>query len=196
MKCILLGMSATDLEIINAALTAIHHDPINDLDDGSPEAQVASANYESLVEAELTKYPWSFASDYDELDVINETPDNEWDYVLQTPNTLIKLVSVEVDGMPIAYKRQAARIYCDYNENVYADYRYRAPESVWPGDFKKGIQTRLEALFLRALDEKDKEGEARDSRADFELLQARNEDAKNKTPRDRRSSRLVSVRRG
>lgn len=189
-------MSATDIEIINAALTVTGHEAITGLDDGSAEAIVASANYEDVVAAELAKYPWSFARQYEELDLLQVTPDNGWEYAFSSPSDMLKLINVEVDGYPIEYRRRGARIYTNQNEDVFADYAARVAEDEWPHDFKKGIITRMEAVFLRGLDEKDAEAEARDSRADFELIQARNEDAKNQTPRDRRSSRLVNIRRG
>lgn len=189
------GMStAENIKIINAALTRSGHNQITSLTDGSAEAEVANANYNEIVAAAITRYPYSWARKYKELNRLSETPDDEWSYVYQLDSDLLKFVVAEVNGSPIEYEIKGTKLYCDESDNVYAEYIYQPAESFFPHDFKEAVITRMEALFLRALSDKDKEAEARDSRADYQFTLARNNDAKNKSPRDRRTSRLVSVR--
>ena len=186
--------TADNIKIVNSALTRSGHNQITSFDDGSAEAEVAQANYDEVVASALSSYPWSFANKYKQINKLSGTPDNEWDYQYQLDSDLLKLIVVEVNGQNIDYERVGDVVYCDESDNVYAEYVYEPAEATWPHDFKEAIITRLEALFLRALADKDKEAEARDSRADFQFSRARNNDAKNKSPRSRRSSRLVNIR--
>lgn len=190
-------MSAESLNIINSALTSTGHTQITSLTDGSTEAEVSSANYEYIVRAELTKYPWSHSKKYKRLNRLNQTPNNGWAYVYQLDSDLLKLVVVEVGGQPIEYERHGSELYCDAAEDVYAEYIFRSSEDNWPYDFRAALGKRLQALFLRSLAEKIKEAEAIDQSADILFLRAKTEDAKNQTPKDRRlTSRLVGVRGG
>lgn len=187
-------MTTSDLTSINAALTRTGHDQITALDDGSAEAECAAANYEIVVRAALKKYPWSWASEYAELDLLDETPINEWAYVFEKPSEALKVTAVMVAGYPIDYKQRGSNIYCNENASVVADIIVRAPEEDFSDDFTEALIVRLEALFLRALAEKHDEAAARDGQADYLFKLAYNDDAKNKTARDRRTSRLVTIR--
>lgn len=191
-------MSLSDAAIsnINAALTSTGHDPITDENDGSTEAIIAGANYEKIVKAELSRYPYSWASDYDELDLLDITPDNGWQYVYQLPANILKLASIEVNGYPIEYRRLGSKVYCNHSAGVFADWRFRADEEEFSDDFTEALITRLRGLFVAGVDEKDAEAQVYYDSAAFQFKMVRNEDAKNKTPRDRRTSRLVSVRNG
>lgn len=187
-------MSVEDLDIINAALTRTGEETINSLDDGSPAAEVASANYEMIAKAALTKYPWSWAIESAALDLLQGTPINGWGYQFSKPSSALKVWAVKCQGAPIYYQQRRNKIYTDSNDDLVADFTERVAEEFWSDDFVEAITQKMEALFLRALAEKHEEASARDDEAIVSLRLAYNNDAKNKTPRDKRASRLVNVR--
>ena len=101
---------------------------------------------------------------------------------------------MEVNGRTVPYDAKGSKIYTNEKENVICEFGQRVDESQFPDDFVAALITRFEAIFTKALAEKDTEAEALHEKADLKFKMHRNRDAKNKTPRDRRSSRLTRVR--
>lgn len=192
-------MSAEQIKIINAALTRTGNNQITGLDDGSVEAEIAAANYEEVVWEELSDHPWSFAKKSAELNKLAETPENEWTYVYEEPADLLELVTVTQSKAGVAYERNANKIFShadNTNTAVFCEYIARVEETLWPGKFRAAIIERLEALFIRALNEDYSAAEARERDAEIGNRRARFGDSKNQTPRRRKVSRLTLWRRG
>lgn len=192
------GSMSENIKIINAALTRGGNSQITSLDDGSVEAEIASANYEEVVWEELCDHPWSFARKEAELNLLAETPINEWSYVFEEPSDMLELITVRQNKISIPYERNGEKIYTNAtntNTPVYAEYIVRIDEISWPGKFRAAIIERLEALFLRALNEDYESAEVRERDAEVGNRRARFADSKNQTPRRRKVSRLTSVRR-
>ena len=188
--------TAEAIIITNSALTRTGHNEITDFEDGSDEAVCAKANYEELVREELAAYPWSWAKTDADLDRINAATIDEWAYVYQLPETVIKLVRVHVYGRGIEYKKKGDKVYCNEVEGVSAEFIYRADEEDWSPDFRGNLIRRLEAVFLRGLDENYDAAELRERAADDNGSMTKSRDGQNRTPKDRRRpSRLVAIRR-
>jgi hypothetical protein len=198
-------MAATDLAIINAALTRTGNQTITSLDDAVIGAQIATANYEELVKAELSANPWKSATKTEVLDIQMDGDDpvaapDPWLYVYDLPDDLVSLRTIAVAGMPIDYAVMGSTILCnvlsDDTTDVVAHYVWRVGVALWPPWFVESVTQRLEALFLRAIGERYEEAEARDKSADMQFSVARNRDAQMQTPRDPYRSATLAARRG
>jgi hypothetical protein len=86
------------LDYINAAATRTGSDPVTELNDGTPVGNTAGANYEQIVRAALTGYPWRWATKTATLALLTGDVDLPWTYAYQLPTDLLKLRVVTVSG--------------------------------------------------------------------------------------------------
>lgn len=193
---------ATDLSIINAALTRIGEAPLTSLTGSSVGAKIANENYELLVEAHLSVYPWKRASKIEQLsrldpDVEGEPPE-PWTATYQLPSDLTEIRAVKVGGYNIPYEVHGDTILCDAGEadEVILHYVWRALEADWPAWFREGVTRSLEAVFLRGIGERYREAEARDAAANDWWRLAKNRDSQSQTPRAPAGSPALSARIG
>lgn len=189
---------AEDLSIINAAATRTGNAPITSLNGSSIVAIVAKANYELLVEGELSNYPWKRASKIKQLARISSTagdPPEPWTAAYQLPTDLTEIRTVRIAGASIDYEVHGDTILCDAAESdeVILHYVWRANESDWPAWFRLGMIMRCEAMFLRGIGERYREAEARDAAADAQFAKASNRDSQSQPSRNPvRSGALVA----
>lgn len=190
---------AEDLSIINAAATRTGNSPITSLSGSEIVAVVAKANYELLVEGELSNYPWKRASKVKQLsrldpDEMGEPPE-PWTAAYQMPSDLTEIRTVKVAGRSIDYEVHGDTILCDAAESdeVILHYVWRSAESDWPAWFRLGMIMRCEAMFLRGIGERYREAEARDAAADEQFAKASNRDSQSQPSRNPvRSGALVA----
>ena len=189
---------SVDLQYVNAALTRAAFETVSQLPGTTAEGKVAQENYEKLVVAELTSYPWNFASTKRNLNLLSQTPDLPWLYAYQKPTDLLLLRRLEVEGYGIDYEVLTDKIHCDYGSDstVIAKFTWRVPETLWPGWFGLYITRRMEAIFLRSPAGQYEEAASVDEACEVLLSKARTEDAKLKTPVDPRRHPLLDARRG
>jgi hypothetical protein len=189
---------ATDLALINAALTRVGEDPITELNDGSAGSDIAGQNYDQLVEFHLTNYPWTWATKTALLAQIDGEPDPPWGYMYQLPVDVRRLRVVTVDGIPIDYEPQFNKLLCDYDEtnDLYAKYTWNVPEGYWPADFAEGIRQYLEAMFLRGIGERFEEAKDRETEAKRTMQAAKTADAQKRPPRNMHTSPTLAARTG
>src|SRR3990167_9859165 len=106
---------ATDLSLINAALTRIGNAPISDLEDGTSAGTIANENYEQVVRAELARSRFKLPSKFEQMSLIDEdeqgTPPEPWQYGYILPTDLIKIRTVKVAGDRIPYEQMGRIIF-------------------------------------------------------------------------------------
>ncbi len=195
-------MANVDLSLINAALTRTGNDPISSLDDGSVASKITLENYEFVVRAELARSRFKLPTKIQQLSLINSleeglTPE-PWEFAYTLPTDLIKLRTVMVDGVPIAYEQMGKMILCnvDQTQTVIAKYLWRIPESWFAPEFAEGIIRTMEAIFLRGIGERYAEATDRDDAAKAQLATARSSDAQAQTPQEPVSSPALRARTG
>lgn len=86
-------MPLTDIQICNMALGHIGHIGhightkfLSDLAERSSEANVVNNFYAQAVEMTLESYPWPEATKYGTLGLVEEDPNDDWDYLYQYPS--------------------------------------------------------------------------------------------------------------
>lgn len=196
-------MATTDLSVINAAATRTGNEPITALSaDGGPVASIALSNYENLVKAELSQYPWKQATKIIQLDRIDADvsgdPPEPWTAAYTKPTDCLEIRAVMVSGLPINYAVHGSTILCDADESdeVIMHYLWRVPEASWPAWFREGMIQRCEAMFLRGVGERYREAQARDQSAADQFRVAKNRDSQQQTARDPMVSPTLRARGG
>jgi hypothetical protein len=193
----------SNLTVINAAATRTGNEPVTALStDGGPVAAIALNNYEDLVKAELSLYPWKRATKITQMeridaDVMGDPPPPR-SAAYQLPNDLIDIRTVKVAGCVINYEVHGDKILCDAGESdeVILHYVWRVPEVDWPPWFREGVTRRMEAVFLRGVGERYREAQARDEKAEEQFALAKNRDSQSQTPRDPAVSPTLAARSG
>ena len=157
--------------------------PITSFSDGTTEATVASNLYEDTVRDMLTRHRWHFASGQKQLSRLVDAPLNRWDAAYQLPAAILRLSAVMVNDTPIAYDVYQDNVYCNATENdeVYADYIYRAIEEYWPPYFTKALEFELASIFAYSVAAQENLSGIREKRAIRQLAISRNIDSQGQT---------------
>lgn len=101
---------ASQLEIINAALSRIGANEIVSLDEGTAEARIAGASWEIARRACLRDHPWNFAIKEAELNRLTGVAPHQFKYAYRIPALCVRLL--QVVGNPV-YRLQAGNIQMD-----------------------------------------------------------------------------------
>jgi len=135
-------MALTDIELCSRALTRLGAHPIQSFTDGTDIASACDSVYGSILESELSVYPWRFAMKKATLAQLADTPVNEWTYAYQLPTDRIGAPfalfdSTRVGATPFKrYEVFADKIFTDANQLV-IDYPYKPSESAFPAYFSE-----------------------------------------------------------
>lgn len=183
----------TEIDLINAALTATGNSPITSLEDGTSEAEIAAANWDAVVGPEF-EHPWTWTHTTRRLNRVDGTgTDTAFLYAYQVPIGF-EVERVEVCARLVPWESMGDLILCNQDDNVVAICRWRPPVRNWPPSFKGAIIKRLEALFLRAISDDHEEAAARDQAAEKAFLRAKNKDSGKRSPRRPGTSALLEAR--
>ena len=88
-------MALSRTQVINRALQLIAADTIGDPDEASASARAAKIEYDSLVRAELSAYPWYFAKAQVGLPAALDAPLFKFAYSYTLPADFLRLVELE-----------------------------------------------------------------------------------------------------
>ncbi|MBK3775929.1 hypothetical protein GAY31_17480 [Azospirillum brasilense] len=184
----------TDIDLINAALTATGNRPITSLEDAESESVVSLANFEAVIGAEFA-HPWTWTLTTRRLARVAGSPDTIWTTAWQVPAG-VEVDRVEVSGRAVPWESMSDLILTNEQEGVVAIGRFRPAVRNWPDLFKTAIVARLEALYLRSLNEDPAAADARDKAAERLIRMARLADSRKRSPRSPTTSALLEARRG
>ena len=138
---------SSNVDIASNALQMLGAKAINSFDDSGAGAAAAKALYEPLLTALLTNTYWRFAIKKASLNLLSQTPLNEWKYAFQIPTDNLKIEK--------AYHLRSYQIYQNFlyaNQNsVEIDYVYRVPESLFPSYFELAFTYKLASEFALAV---------------------------------------------
>lgn len=96
---------ASKVDIINMALTRLGEQPIGAIDEGSEPANIAGRIYDIVLESELRKWPWTWATTTQELtSIASETPP-DFATAFALPADYIKMVEITDPTMGTTYWR-------------------------------------------------------------------------------------------
>lgn len=134
---------ASDIDIASNALVLIGANPINSFDEPGAGAAAAKALYEPTLLAMLTRTYWRFAIKKQSLNLLSQTPLNEFQYAFQLPTDNLKVLKT--------YPRSWYKIYRDLiysnTQSLAIDYVFRPETSGIPDYFVFALQYKLAADF-------------------------------------------------
>lgn len=183
--------------LCSAALTRIGANNITSLADDTTEALVANQNYEIEVVSLLTRYPWRFATKRVELSKLGEDANPPWKYRYQIPADRLLLQNVMQGGYPVDYDRYEEEIHTDTDNATTAlilEYVYRVSEGSWPPYFVDAVIDRLEAVFMKALTNKEQASARREEEAEVSYRLSKNLDARQQTTHRVRTGGVLARR--
>lgn len=148
---------AAPIEVVQAALHRVGEDVIASLDDASTPAQVATSNYEGIVESVFARHAWTFAKQTLDLTYQGAVTLGPWTHAFVWPAEVMNIRYVMQDGVRLRagdYSLESGRLLTTSDEDLQIVATVRAPEGDWPADVAEAIVTRMHALFLEALCDK------------------------------------------
>lgn len=108
---------ATQVGIINTALTFMGSDLITSVTENTERRRTATAIYDDIRDATIRAYPWNFAKRRITLAPLSASPDSDWEYAFQKPSDCLRilgtypsLVKYDVEGDTIVCNEDVLRI--------------------------------------------------------------------------------------
>jgi len=149
------------LSIMNTALVSRGWDEITSENDGTAEFRVMMRNWPSIVEAELEGGKYEFSKAQASLVTRIEGRFGKRDGFL-IPNDALTVRHLWLAGSGarnfVDWVADGEAVYVDSPSGCHIEYLTVPDPSIWSANFSRGVQHRLEAVLIRAL-----EGEAREA---------------------------------
>ena len=138
---------ATDIDISSNALQLLGSKSITSFDDPGAGAAVAKALYEPTLEAMLTDTYWRFTMKKQVLNLLSQTPVNDFQFAHQIPTDSLKIYKVDPHCF---YKIYQDKIFSNQN-TLTADYAHRPDTTLLPSYFVLAFTYKLASDFALAV---------------------------------------------
>ena len=140
---------AEKIKLISNALILIGDLPVTSLSGNSRAETVANNLYDNIVQNEISKYRWGFATRRVQLALTAEVPiGDEYQNSFQLPPDLLVLTKID---SPANYKMYGDKIHMNSTGPVYAEYVANVREGDWPVYFAKMIEYALAMDFAPSI---------------------------------------------
>ncbi|MBX2834761.1 MAG: hypothetical protein KTR28_07300 [Micavibrio sp.] len=188
-------MALSDVALSARALIRIGASPITSFSDGSAEAEIAGALYDTTRDALLSAYPWGFATGQVALTQLESTPTADFKYAYALPNDFLRALSAGngARGRGLKYRIAGGQLHTNAAE-VTLTYVFRPDESEFPPYFDAALIAKLSAEFTIPVTESTSRAETHHALAEREYERARQIDAQSDTPSAIERFPLVDVR--
>ena len=188
-------MPLSAIDLCSRALLGIGANQIQSFDEGTAEAEIASALYDLVREGVLSIHPWNFCRGQAKLARLSAAPVTDYEYAYQLPSDMLTIRSIgqEESTTGLIYRRAELRIHTDADE-VWLDYTFKPDESLHPPYFNIALVSSLSARFAIPLTESTSRWEGLAKMAEHDLRRARLADAQEDTPSRIDDFTLVNVR--
>lgn len=194
---------SSKVSIINQALIELGDDTILSLDDDSARALIAREVYDDCVDEVLTVYPWNFAIERQSLGRLDETPEYGYDYTFQLPTNPYCLRVLEIEDensygnnewVSADYKIEGRKLL--YNEEtVKIKYIKRVEDTTeFSPLFKSALKYYIAYKLAFYITTSNKIREDMYRLYTMTIREAKNKDAKEGTPNQRKVSTWITVR--
>lgn len=188
-------MPLNNITLCSRALIRIGAVPITSLSDGTAESEVAATLYQSVRDALLSAYGWSFATAKTSLTQLTSAPSADFSHAFALPNDFLRALSA---GQGRAARGATFRIIGpELHTNVSAvtlSYIAAVDEADFPPYFAQALTARLAAEFCIPITENTSRTEALYRLAEREYENARQIDAQQHSPSAIESFPLTDVR--
>ncbi len=174
-------MALTAIALCGRALVRIGARAITAFDEGTAEAEVASALYAPARDALLSANSWSFATAQATLPKLADAPTADYAHAFQLPADFLRALGAGAGrGRGLAYRIVGRTLHADAPD-VTLTYVGRPAEEDFPPFFDHALIARLSAEFCIPLTESTSRAEALQRLAEAEFRRARLIDAQQDT---------------
>lgn len=181
---------ASQVQIVNQALTKLGAARITSMDDGTNSARVMSAIYDIKRDAELAANPWTFAIKRASIPASTDTPGFYWSHAYPLPSDFLSLVQVGADfafyesDTGALFDVEGGAILTNESSPLDVRYVYRVTNpGLYPALFVEALACRLAAEACEQITQNQSKREAAWSEYKQALRQARRTNAIEQPPR-------------
>jgi hypothetical protein len=138
------------VSIISNAFILLGEYPVNDINVLNPIHSAASIVYDRLLSSILSKYPWRFAIEHQDLSLLSTPTNNdEWTYAFALPTVPSMLWLYRIYPTTEDYIIYQDKLFANINE-IAIDYIFQPPENKFPSYFVNLLvhQVTAEIAFL------------------------------------------------
>ena len=171
----------TDINICSRAMNAIGADSITSFSEGTTEAKVANQKYEICKQKLLSIYPWAFNRAEIFVPRLPNNRETKFTYIYEKPEDCLNVRAVKENGIPVDYSFDLGKINTNAEKPILvysADYQ----EKDMPAYFVALLIDLCARDFLIPVTGKYDEYKMYDNIYQNSLAEAKNVDAKSKTP--------------
>lgn len=188
-------MPINNITLCSRALVRIGAVPITSFSDGTAESEIAATLYESVKDALLSAYGWSFATTQVALTQLATDPIADYAYAFGLPNDFLRALSAGSNAKSRGVNFRIANGGLHTNVSaVTLNYIAGVDESAFPPYFAQALVARLAAEFCIPVTENTSRAEALFNLAEREYEQARQIDAQQDSPSRLENFPLTDVR--
>lgn len=147
-------MADSKIDICNFALGLVSVDPIASFEDGTTESDAADTFYEKTVRQLLVLYGWTFATNYQELNISgNLEVVGEWSTPYQLPADCLEVRALKLNGLDVPFQRVQNYLYTRLGDDdlPVLEYTSRVDEDQFTEHFITLLQFRLAQLFAGSI---------------------------------------------
>lgn len=139
-------MASSQTEVVNIALTILGADLITSIDDPVKSAILASANWNTLLDATIRAYPWNFAIKNQVLSPESATPvDSEWTYQFTLPPECLRVLKTDLTDQD--WVVEGRNLYAN-SDTVKLKFLQRVDDTnVWDACFTQAFAVRMAHLL-------------------------------------------------
>lgn len=181
------------INICSRALNAIGAESISSFDDGTDEAKIANAKYETAKKDLLAVYPWTFNTAEVYLGRLNSDSLAKYTYLYELPTDWLRTLAIKQGATMVPFCYRQGKINTDY-ETASIEYLYDIDETDMPAYFVSLLIDRLARDFLIPVTGKNDDYAIFDRIYQNNLATAKNVDAQSKSPSVIDTSLLLRVR--
>lgn len=185
---------ASVVSICNKGLGWVGGNRILTLDDGTTEANLCKDNYDSIRDALLEDFDWSFAIDREKFPAASEAPDFGFSKKFPIPHYALRVIEVTSGGKDIDYRVEANHILADEDAIEVVFIRQITDPNKLSPLFREALAARLAADFAIPLAKSRSLQEDLWRLFDAKLSEALNVDSMQGSQRKIKSTRLKNVR--
>lgn len=181
------------INICSRALNSIGAEGITSFEEGTTEARVAQAKYQTAKKDLLSIYPWTFGKGETFLARIVSDNLSRYKYLYEKPEDFLRAITVKEDDHVVPYTFRRGKINTDASTPVLV-YLYDAPEEDMPAYFISLLIDRLARDFVIPVTGKNDDYAIYDKIYQNSFALAKSSDALSKTPERIVNFPLLAVR--
>ncbi len=168
-------MAWNKIQIISLSLQLLGKNAIESIEAAGDYANAASAHFDLLLPAELSKFNWRFATALVQLARMVEVPlVDTWRYVYQLPADYLSLWKMYPQTIYQIYENK--KLYANV-DTLKVEYRFMPAISLLPAYFVQYLSTRLAQILAVSVAENKTYADRMEKDAGMWLLQALSADA-------------------